>query len=277
MDVNAPDFEHDDEARSSFVRGLILDQLERAGAISEECQGPTIPQTLVRYWHNLKELPEDVRQCLDSWEGLRAKGFEIRTYDDLAAKLYIADTYGPRELEAFGRCRHPAMRSDYFRMCFILAEGGMYVDADDVLIGDSWKSVFRDRLLKLQPLCYDIPSSRMVPSAEIWRAGAQTTGRIFYVNNDPLAAPPGHPLIARALARSTAKLLGPETLPIIQATTGPGNMSVAFAMHAHALRAAALPPDFELLCNWDEIAEMRWDLSYRGDDRNWRNVEGSGF
>ena len=100
---------------------------------------------------------------------------------------------------------------------------------------------------------------------------------MFYVNNDPIAAPAGHPVLARALVHATQKLLGDEKLPVIQSTTGAGNLTVALATHAHARLSDGSPLDFQLLPNWDDIAETRWDLSYRGDARNWRNVEGSGF
>ena len=59
------------------------------------------------------------------------------------------------------------MRSDFLRMCVVLAEGGFYVDTDDVLIGDGWKELFGDGRLNLQPLCYDIKTAGMVPTAEI--------------------------------------------------------------------------------------------------------------
>lgn len=269
-------FEDDDRLRSTFIRELVLRQSATDDAVDREAQS-RVPRTLVRYWHDLAELPEDVRGCLDSWEGLRDEGFEIRTYDDGSARAYVAENFGPLELKAFGRCRHPAMRSDYFRMCFLAKEGGMYVDADDVLVGDGWRSLFRDGRMRLQPLCYDIPASAMVSPGDFRRPDVAGDGRIFYVNNDPLVAPPGHPLMALALARSTERLLGPEQLPVIQATTGPGNMTIALALHANALEEIGKPPDFELLRNWDDIAEMRWNLSYRNDERNWRNVEGSGF
>lgn len=277
MDTRLPDFENDDLLRSAFIRELSLGQIGSADGLGGHSNASSIPRTLVRYWHNLNELPEDVEECLKSWDRLSLDGFEIRTFDDLSARAYIAAEYGSREAAAFALCRHPAMRSDYFRMCFILAEGGMYVDADDVLLGDEWGHIFQDGRLKLQPLCYDIPSGRMAPASHIWLEDLPAEGRVFYVNNDPLAAPANHPLLARALSRSTEKLLGGEELPIIQSTTGPGNMTVALACHAHELFAAGSDPDFELLSNWDEIAETRWDLSYRGDDRNWRNVQGSGF
>jgi len=217
-------------------------------------------------------VPDDVRACLDSWDRLGEDGFELRMFSDTSASAYIAERYSARERNAFARCRHPAMRSDYLRMCFVLAEGGLYIDADDVLLGDGWKTIFRNGLLKVNPLCYDIPARGMVPAAEIWRADLPTEGRIFYVNNDPIAAPAGHPVIRRALGRATDKLLGANSRPEIQATTGPGNLTSALAKHARDLMLVGAPPDFELLCNWDAIAETRWQLSYRGDARNWRNM-----
>jgi len=62
--------------------------------------------------------------------------------------------------------------------------------------------------------------------------------------------------------------------PEIQSTTGPGNLTAALAAHARYLQLEGLPFDFELLRDWESIAEMRWDLSYRADFRNWRNVHG---
>jgi hypothetical protein len=112
----------------------------------------------------------------------------------------------------------------------------------------------------------------MVPAAEIWRPDLPTDGRIFYVNNDPIAAPADHPVLRRALARATERLLGEDGLPEIQSTTGPGNFTAALAAHARELKIAGAPLDFELLHDWEAIAETRWELSYRGDARNWRNM-----
>jgi mannosyltransferase OCH1-like enzyme len=275
MDAYPPGFEEDDCLRSTFIRDLTLQQLERSATPS--AGGPTqsaaVPRTLIRYWHDPCDVPDDVRACLDSWNRLRDEGFEFRMFSDASAATYIAERYSAREREAFARCRHPAMRSDYLRMCFVLAEGGLYVDADDVLLGDGWKNILRDGRLKVQPLCYDIPTGGMVPAAEILRIDLPTNGRIFYVNNDPIAAPAGHPVLRRALARATERLLGENPLPEIQSTTGPGNLTAALAAHARESKVAGLPFDFELLHDWETIAETRWELSYRGDARNWRNMD----
>jgi len=275
MDSYAPGFEEDDRLRSTFIRDVTLQQLDGSATsnVGGLAHSALIPKTLVRYWHDRRDLPDDVRACLNSWDRLGEEGFEFQMFSDASAAAYISERYGARECQAFARCRHPAMRSDYLRMCFVLAEGGLYVDADDVLLGDGWKCIFRDGKLKVQPLCYDIPTKGMVPAAEIWRADLPTEGRIFYVNNDPIAAPAHHPVLHRALARATERLLGEDRLPEIQSTTGPGNFTAALAAHARDLRIAGAHFDFELLHDWEAIAETRWELSYRGDARNWRNMD----
>lgn len=272
MDEFPPGFEDDDRLRSDFIRHLTLEQL--AGdreSLRHRQIGATvsIPRTLVRFWHDLCDIPTDVRECLESWDALRDEGFEFRMFGDDSAAVYIAERYGPRELAAFTRCRHPAMRSDYLRMCVVLADGGLYVDADDVLIGRGWIDVFRDGALKIQPLCYDLSTGGMVSAPQLRQKDLPTKGRIFYVNNNPIAAPAGHPILRRALTRATDRLLGDERAPEIQSTTGPGNLTAVLAAHARESHE----PDFELLLHWEETAEPRWDLEYRGDARNWRNMD----
>jgi hypothetical protein len=276
MDTYPQGFEQCEDLRSAFIRDIVRRQLEvPAGSVEGFHAEPTlIPKRLVRYWHDPADLPEDVRTCLASWDHLADEGFELRFFDDISAAAYIAGGYGERELQAFARCGHPAMRSDYLRMCFVLAEGGLYVDADDVLIGEDWRRIFRDGRLKVRPLCYDITACGMMPATEIWRSDLPARNLIFYVNNDPIAAPAGHPLLQRALASATEKLLGEDPFPEIQSTTGPGNLTAALAAHARQLELSGLPFDFELLSDWESIVETRWNLSYRNDDRNWRNVYG---
>jgi mannosyltransferase OCH1-like enzyme len=273
MNEFPPGFEEDDRLRSDFIRYLTLQQLacDRESLRYRQIKATvSIPRTLVRFWHDPCDVPPDVRECMNSWDVLRDEGFEFRMFGDESAAAYIAERYGPRELAAFTRCRHPAMRSDYLRMCFVLADGGLYVDADDVLLGPGWIDVFRDGALKVQPLCYDLTTGGMVSAPQLRRKDLPTEGRIFYVNNNPIAAPASHPILRRALTRATDRLLGDEPAPEIQSTTGPGNLTAVLAAHARESHE----PDFELLLHWEETAEPRWDLAYRGDTRNWRNMDG---
>lgn len=269
-------FEEDDNLRSAFIRQLTLSQLERDHASSMRepaLVAEPIPRTLVQYWNDPYDVPEDVRRCLRSWEILQDDGFSLKLFGDATARDYISRYYGPREIAAFEQCRHPAMRSDYLRLCFVLAEGGLYVDADDVLLGDGWSEVFRDGTLKVQPLCYDLRAGGMVSATHIRRANLSTEDRIFYVNNNPIAAPAHHPALRRALSRATDRLLGEDPAPEIQSTTGPGNLTASLAAHANELQGRRVQPDYSLLLNWESTAETCWDLSYRGDARNWRNMD----
>ncbi len=269
------DFEERQDLRSAYIREISLRQLEASmKSVEVRSRSAVIPKRLVRYWHDPTNLPEDVRTCLTSWERLAAEGFEFYMFDDRTAAAYIADVYGDQEVKAFDCCDHPAMRCDYLRMCFLLAEGGLYVDADDVLIGEGWRDIFSDGRLKVQPMCYDINACAMISASEIWRTDLLIADHIFYVNNDPIAAPAGHPLLLRALVRATEKLLDEHRFREIQSTTGPGNLTAALAAHARDLEISGLPLDFAFLRDWHSIAEMRWDLSYRNDSRNWRNVYG---
>lgn len=276
MSFYPPGFEENDRLRSDFIRQMTLQQLERDRATStgeSADQAELIPRTLVRYWHDPNGVPTDVRRCLDSWEVLRDEGFSMRMFGDASAHTYIAEHYGPREVAAFERCRHPAMRSDYLRMCFVLAEGGLYVDADDVLLGDGWREILRAGTLKVQPLCYDNRAGGMVSATELRRTDLPTEDRIFYVNNNPIAAPADHPVLRRALSRATNTLLGEDPAPEIQSATGPGNLTASLAAHARDVQERGVQPDVELLLNWEATAEPCWDLAYRRDARNWRNMD----
>ena len=275
-DTYPPGFEEDDRLRSDFIRQLTLRQLrrDRVSPRNEPAdQTVLIPRTLVRFWHDPRDVPPDVRNCLKSWDALRDEGFAFRMFDDASAAAYIAERYGPREVAAFTRCRHPAMRSDYLRMCFVLAEGGLYVDADDVLLGGGWKDVFRDGTLKVQPLCYDLTASGMVSASELRRTDLPTDGRIFYVNNNPIAAPPVIQYCGgRSLARPTACSETSQP-PRFSRRPAPGTSLRSWPRTPESRSLGTLLPDFELLLDWEQTAEPCWDLAYRNDDRNWRNMD----
>ena len=116
----------------------------------------------MQFWHDLRQLPRDIEECVASWTHWETSGFTHRLFDEHAAKAFIGDSLDARHECAFERCYHPAMQADYFRLCYLLVEGGFYVDADDVCVGSDIGWLFADGRLKLQPLCYDITSGAMV-------------------------------------------------------------------------------------------------------------------
>ena len=258
----------DDDLRSCIMRHIIQ-EVEPA----EPMQAPiTIPRVIIQFWHEANAIPADVQECLDSWEPLVGQGFTRLFFDDYEARLFISQRLGRRYVAAFDRCHHPAMRCDYFRLCYILIRGGFYVDADEFYQGGDCESLFLDNRLKIQPLCYDTSNGAMVSTNIFTKRENISPHWIFYVNNNPLVAPASHPVIRLALARSTRILLsGKNTLLDIQSTTGPGNLTTSLVKHAIVSELAGQARDFSLLGNWETLSVSQWPLSYRDDERNWRH------
>jgi hypothetical protein len=224
----------------------------------------------VQFWHDLGELPEDIEQCIASWTRWTTNGFTHCLFDERSARAFIGESLDARHERAFDRCYHPAMQADYFRLCYLFVEGGLYVDADDVCVGTQISWLFDDGRLKLQPLCYDIASGAMVVAANFLRIGAYQPGWIFYVNNNPLVASKRHPIIERALQRATERLelTGEGALPEIQTTTGPGNLSRS--IFEFGTVSGGIECGLVVLRDWDSVAISKWPLSHRSDARNWR-------
>lgn len=269
--MNEPDWSgsEDDHAFRSHVIQWLLHQPSspRSGP---EAGGWAVPRVVVQYWHDFGALPGDVRACMNSWRPLERCGFERRLFDDARARCFIAENYAPAYVHSFDRCYHPAMRCDYFRLCYILKCGGFYVDADEVYQGADCEALFQDHTIKLQPLCYDTQTEQMVAPEEFLHDVRSPSHRIFYVNNNPIIAPPGHELVRLALRRSTRILLQRADSPDIQSTTGPGNLSAILVRHTIDLRRIGCAWDFTLLRDWNTISTCQWALSYRNDERNWR-------
>ena len=255
------------QQRSEFIRKLV--QRSATQPLVNAAYGRT-PRTIVQFWHNLRDLPEDVRECIGSWVCWSKRGFKHRLFDEHSAKMFINDSLGVSHKRAFERCYHPAMQADYFRLCYLLVEGGFYVDADDVCVGAHIDWLFNDGRLKLQPLCYDVALRKMVSPSEFLPAGAFSPNWIVYFNNNPLIADRGHPIVERALRQATDLLehTGQHVLPEIQSTTGPGNLSKAVFEYGAALES--LDGALVVLGGWDSLAISRWPLSHREDARNWR-------
>lgn len=220
-DSNSSDHHH---KRSEFIRKLIQEK-QKAQFTRNGAHG--IPKTIVQFWHDLSELPEDVAECITSWSKWESRGFVHRLFDRQSAEDFISRTLSYEHVLAFGRCYHPAMQADYFRLCYIFVEGGLYVDADDVCIATDISLLFHGSQLKVQPLCYDIDSDSMVGPEDFLKQSSEPKNWIFYVNNNPLVGRKGDPIVERSLMRSTRQLNDADRgdLLEIQSATGPGNLS----------------------------------------------------
>lgn len=254
--------------RSNFVRKLV----QRPNEPSRVSVGHVAPprKRIVQFWDDLGRLPEDVKECMESWKKLEQFGFELQVFDESSAKEFIRIHLGSRHEKAFDKCYHPSMKSDYFRYSYIFVEGGFYVDADDVYHGTTIDHLFTDGRLKLQPFCYDIAAAQMVPPSVFVKPGANQLSWIFYLNTTPLIAGRNHPIVERALLNATISLEQESEggLPEVQATTGPGNLTRSvFEMVSNESRPEEV---LLVLHDWEKNSTSKWPLSYRSDKRNWR-------
>lgn len=267
MNATSPS-EEDHRARSSFVRGLV--QRSSGAAAASSVSASKVPKKIVQFWDDLDRLPGDVAACIESWSKTEGQGVERLLFDKHQAGDFIRRRLGPRHKQAYDKCYHPAMQSDYFRLCYIFVEGGCYIDADDVFDGAQIQHLFSDDRLKIQPLCYDTATHSMVLPSVFTKPDAEAASWIFYFNNNPLIADSGHPLIERALAQATQSLGNDVTrgLPEIQSTTGPGNLTKS--IYDAATEGSEIEQTLHVLRGWEHIARNTWDLSYRNDPRNWR-------
>jgi len=267
--------EESHRARSSFIRKLVQHTIG-SPIVSSEFKNK-VPKRIVQFWDDIERLPGDVGECIETWKNAEEQGIKRLIFDKHQARSFILETLGPRYKQAYDKCYHPAMQSDYFRLCYIFVEGGCYIDADDAYNGAPIQHLFSDGRLKIQPLCYDMATNMMVPLSLFAKPSANAESWIFYFNNNPLIASSGHPLIGHALAQATLSLEKDVTngFPEIQSTTGPGNLTKS--IFDAITENSEIENTLHVLHDWENIAKNRWDLCYRNDARNWRLSNCRGF
>lgn len=253
----------DDNTRSKF----IYDFLQKEKYIS--LNDPAIPKVIMQYWHSSKEVPKDVLGCIESWKILINKGFKFDFFDDESATCFINKYLDKKYLKAYLTCHHPAMRCDYFRLCYLYICGGFYVDSDELLLNTEIDFLIKSNGLKIQPLCYSLKEGKMVDNKDFLCSPFEETN-IYYFNNNPIISPPNHLLISIALERATDKLFSDENIFDIQSTTGPGNLSESLVIYL--LKGGS---DVEYINDWNSISTSVWSLNYRNDNRNWRLYNGN--
>ncbi|USV56434.1 glycosyltransferase family 32 protein [Aeromonas encheleia] len=267
LSESAVNISENDILRSEFILRII----QATSSIITPKPTSNIPKVIIQFWDG-NDIPKDVQECIKSWQSLKGNGIEHQIFNSTTARKFIENNLCEENVKAFDRCYHPAMKSDYFRLCYIYCNGGFYVDADDVYSGLDISPLFSDHRMKLQPLCYDIDSNAMISPDEFIVSGKATDNRIFYFNNNPIIAPPNHPIVEYALMRSTCLLLekNEDHLPEIQSTTGPGNISASVVAYLADYESDIRAEHLDIMSKWVDLAKTIWDLSYRHDSRNWR-------
>ena len=82
---------------------------------------------LIQYWDQ-PDLPAVIAERMQGWRQ-QHPGWHYQRFDRTSAAFFIREHYGLALEEAFLDIRLPAMQADVFRVAFVLACGGLWVDA----------------------------------------------------------------------------------------------------------------------------------------------------
>jgi len=138
--------------------------------------------------------------------------FRLNYHTDATAVAYIRSRCGNETLRAFRCLRPPAYRADLFRFCALLAEGGVYMDADMV------------------PM---LPLTQMYDPCATMSAGHdQPQGATPGTQMKILAAAPGHPVARCMVERITRHVAARHVPKSSLAVSGPALLSRCIAEHS---------------------------------------------
>lgn len=161
-----------------------------------------IPPQITMFWHDPKR-PDDIDALMQSWRA-HHPSYAWRCFDETQAQAYLNSLYPPPVIQAYQRIKEKSQKADLFRLALLVAEGGVYADADDRC---------------LRPLD-DLLShgANLVLAQELFGC----------VGNHFIAAQKNHPVLKLALDTLVEALnRGDNEIPWL--LSGPGALTRAFA------------------------------------------------
>lgn len=198
---------------------------------------------LMQFWDT--DPPADVVAEMQAWE--RLAGARYVRFDAERAIEFFHRAIGAAEARMLAECPHPAIQSDFFRLGWLMTEGGIYVDADARM-----RPGFADLYQKL--------GGRTV----LW---FRTRAAEMTVINGFIAAPAGSAFVEGAFKIACRRLASGKDMHVFD-YAGPTLMTQA------ALRLAErgkLGPVATLTDGFVAANIMgQIDSSYKRDTRNWR-------
>jgi hypothetical protein len=205
-----------------------------------------IPRRIGQFWDS-GEPPADVRGMMHSWATWHPD-HELASFDRRRARAFLRAHYDLATQAAFDRTREPAQQADLFRLAWLYAQGGWYVDSDD--------------------RCH-APLSSIAPAGATLVLHQEELGSVC---NNVVGAVPQHPVIGRALDMAVASLNGGET-EYLWLAGGPGLLTRAVAQ---ALAGGRLSPTTRLgamaILTQRELnaaAAIHCQASYKATPRHW--------
>jgi tetratricopeptide (TPR) repeat protein len=194
-----------DHTASAILLLLALSEaglLEHLATEAARSSARAIPKHIAQFWDQM-EPPPDLLPLLQSWRQ-HHPGYEFILFNDTSARAFINEHFSSDVLQAYVQARHPAQKADLFRLAFLAARGGFYVDADDRCLA-SVESI--------------------VPAGADFVAYQEDFGTL---GNNFLGVVPDHPVIRRALDLGALAINRGDS-DTMWLSTGPGLLTRAFA------------------------------------------------
>ncbi len=209
----------------------------------DESPSSPIPRNIFQYW-NTEQIPDAVADIMQSWRSV--PGWIYRRLDRRGAIEWLRETLGDDYARAFRMANNVAEECDFLRMCLLLEEGGLYVDADDKQVG----SLEELSLLGSGLILFVEPS-------------------LGSLSNNVILAPKGHPVLERAVEMAKSALLRRDN-DSTWLKTGPGMLTRAAALHV-AENPDLARQDTALVPRWHLYRYVRphVQLPYKSTPRYW--------
>jgi len=239
-------------ARGIFRRWVIGPADEATSRFRARDEAAERPP-LIQFWDEAP--PADVLKLMSTWKyGPGARWFSYDCFDDGAAREFIRENYDSRTLGAYLQCAVPAMKSDFFRYCYLHARGGVWVDADVGCVRSLYPlfSALERGLLCVRP--------------------AQMPGRIRLVNWLLVVKKPGDRLFERIIADCIRNIEERSSNNIHVVTGGGVSTSLYHSQDAHE---RALFDGFRIVqaSNLTSYVSLVDDLAYKTTSRHWTIVQ----
>jgi hypothetical protein len=227
-------------------------RIEFAAVTTKSNQSPTRPKTILQFWD--REPPEEIAALIAEWRQSNPT-WAFRLFEDSSAREFLRANFGGDVAESYDSCHHPAMKSDMFRIAYLLIHGGVYIDADEKCLQPA------DAFFKgWESAAFAAVVSPIVP---------------FYIRNGFISAAAGHDILSIAwdlMLRTIAQSRRERRKIDIWLTTGPGILTRAVAKYVQTTGEVATSSDMIL------ITEHRYhqfavtpQLSYKTTKTgNWR-------
>lgn len=204
---------------------------------------PGAPSRLMQFWDIAP--PADVVAEMKTWEELGNDAYIRFDADD--AIRFFALNIGRVEADLLAACPHPAVQSDYFRLGWLMVQGGVYVDADA-------------RMRRGFPALYP----RLGGKTLLW---FRTRSAEMCVINGFIAAPPGAAFVEHAFKLACRRLASGEARHVFD-YAGPTLLTQAALRLFERDRLGDVATLSDRFVTTQVMSQV--DASYKRDTRNWR-------